>query len=186
MVQADILQESDPTYEIYIYIYIFLQTELQEQLLWKDLIRRQKSKRTLVKGWRWKYQILFHLSTIVKSRHNHIATIKDNNGNWLHDHDQISSYLINRFGGLFFSSNPTFPPKLDDLINPIITHGKKKSKPNKNTKKVKKFGILLKQWTLWNHQARPKWSTIEEDFIQIVWNFFNAGYLEFNIYKFNP
>ncbi|PKI72568.1 hypothetical protein CRG98_006945 [Punica granatum] len=96
-----------------------LVADLEENLLRKDLIWRQKSRELWLKEGDINSKF-FHLSTIIRQRSNHIAAIKDNEREWKHDHEGIGNYFLKNFQELFNTSHPHIPEDLEGLINPTI------------------------------------------------------------------
>ncbi|PKI59541.1 hypothetical protein CRG98_020069 [Punica granatum] len=94
--------------------------ELEENLTKKDLIWRQKSRELWLKEGD-RNSKFFHLSIVIRRRSNHIAAIKDNDREWIQDHEGIGNYFLRNFQELFNTSNPTIPKDMEDLINHTIT-----------------------------------------------------------------
>ncbi|PKI45054.1 hypothetical protein CRG98_034555 [Punica granatum] len=103
-----------------------LLADLEENLIRKDLIWRQKSRELWLKEGD-RNSKFFHLSTIIRRRSNNIAAIKDNNGDWCHDYDGIGNYFLRNFQDLFYTSHPSIPEDLEGLITPIITRTENES-----------------------------------------------------------
>ncbi|XP_031391078.1 uncharacterized protein LOC116203481 [Punica granatum] len=97
-----------------------LMAELEENLLRKDLIWRQKSRELWLKHGD-RNSKFFHLSTVIRRRSNHIATIKGDNGEWCQYQDEIGNYFLKNFQDLFTTSQPTIPDDMEGLINQTIT-----------------------------------------------------------------
>lgn len=64
---------------------IKLQMYLEEQLWRRDLLWGQKAKEPWLREGGKNAKIFCLSSTIIRSRNNHIATIKDETGNWTDD-----------------------------------------------------------------------------------------------------
>ncbi|PKI46795.1 hypothetical protein CRG98_032792 [Punica granatum] len=94
--------------------------DLEENLIKKDLIWRQKSRELWLKDGDRNTKF-FHLSTVIRRRANQIAAIKDNNGEWSQDHVVFGEYFLRNFQDLFNTSNPAIPEDMEDLIGHIIT-----------------------------------------------------------------
>ncbi|PKI42454.1 hypothetical protein CRG98_037127, partial [Punica granatum] len=97
-----------------------LLAELDEILLRKDLIWRQKSRELWLKNGD-KNSKFFHLSTIIRRRTNHIAAVKGEGNQWIEDPESIGDYFLKNLKDLFTSTSPTFPKDLEGLVEPIIT-----------------------------------------------------------------
>ncbi|PKI61172.1 hypothetical protein CRG98_018403 [Punica granatum] len=97
-----------------------LVADLEENLLRKDLIWSQKLRELWLKDGD-RNSKFFHLSTVIRRRSNHIAAIKDDNGEWIQDHDGIGNYFLRNFQYLFTTSHPSIPDDLEDLIGSTIT-----------------------------------------------------------------
>lgn len=64
---------------------------------------------------------IFHLSTIVHRRHNHIIFIRDSNQNRITDVDLIGNAFVEFYSNLFTSTSLVFDPNFQDLIRPSVT-----------------------------------------------------------------
>ncbi|PKI36129.1 hypothetical protein CRG98_043481 [Punica granatum] len=97
-----------------------LLADLEENLIIKDLIWRQKSRELWLKDGDRNTKF-FHLSTVIRRRANQIVAIKDDNGEWSQDHEVIGEYFLRKFQDLFNTSNPAIPKDMEDLIGSIIS-----------------------------------------------------------------
>ncbi|PKI66159.1 hypothetical protein CRG98_013457 [Punica granatum] len=100
-----------------------LSTELEENLIRRDLIWRQKSRELWLKDGD-RNSKFFHLSTVIRRRSNHIAAIKEDNGEWSQDRERIGNYFLKNFQDLFSTSLPAFPNDLEGPISRTITDSK--------------------------------------------------------------
>lgn len=48
-----------------------------------------------------RYTFFFHVNTIVKNWRTHITAIKNEDGIWLNDKDELKSYIVHYFSNLF-------------------------------------------------------------------------------------
>ncbi|PKI65221.1 hypothetical protein CRG98_014370 [Punica granatum] len=97
-----------------------LLADLEENLIRKDLIWRQKSRELWLKDGDRNTKF-FHLSTVIRRRANQIVAIKDDNGEWSQDQEVIGDYFLRKFQDLFKTSNPALPEDMEDLIGSIIS-----------------------------------------------------------------
>lgn len=99
-----------------------------------QLLEAQKHEETL---WRQKSRItwmrtpdlntkFFHFSTITRQRRNSVDAIRDEQGAWLHDREEIGGHIKCYFKTLFWASQSLFPQNLDSLISGEITEEDKR------------------------------------------------------------
>lgn len=63
----------------------------------------------------------FHLSTIIRQRHNSIKSLKNEERCWLQSRAKVGSHIINFFHKLYQSSGTEDLGMLEELIYPVIT-----------------------------------------------------------------
>lgn len=151
-------------------------------MLRKDLIWRQKPKELWLKdGDKNKF---FPLSTIIKSRKIHIATIKDENLTWIRGQDQIAEYFIKTFQKLYASSNPPRPHQLNQLIHETISREENEKLTTIPIEKeielvTKDIGWSLKSLGLEGILALfyNYWHIIKNDFITSIQTFFQTCHI---------
>ncbi|XP_030923020.1 uncharacterized protein LOC115949895 [Quercus lobata] len=97
-----------------------LLSELSKWLLRSEILWRQKSRELRLKE-RDNNSKFFHLSTIIRRRHNHIDAIKGENGNWVTGSNRIREKFLQHFKELYKEEEVSFPDHLDNLIKPCIT-----------------------------------------------------------------
>ena len=79
-----------------------------------------KIQRALVKGDR--NSRFFHLSTLIRRRRNSIEAIKNDQGSWLRDWEDISKHVCANFQDLFSETVNQFPTDLEGLVPPCISN----------------------------------------------------------------
>lgn len=52
---------------------------------------------------------------------NHISALRNDQGQWFHNHKDLESLLINHFSKIAQTSSPNFQCNFFDIVNPIIT-----------------------------------------------------------------
>ena len=97
-----------------------LQGELNEWLRRNEILWRQKSRETWLKDGD-KNSRFFHISTIIRRKHNSIDAIKDYRGEWLICKKDIREHVVEKFFNLFTEEPVVFPSDLNQLILPAIT-----------------------------------------------------------------
>ncbi|PKI47653.1 hypothetical protein CRG98_031939 [Punica granatum] len=125
MGKIDEIQRKSPTVETK-ELEEKLLLELEENLTRKDLIWRQKSRELWLKEGD-RNSKFFHLSTVIRRSSNHIAAIKDNNGEWTQDHQGIGNYFLRNFQELFNTSHPDILDDLEELVSQVITQSENDS-----------------------------------------------------------
>jgi hypothetical protein len=98
----------------------FLQSELNEWLIRYDILWKQKSHELWLRNGDRNTKF-FHLSTIIRRRHNSIDAIRADDGKWIIDQKAIENHLRDKFKLLFSEEEVSFPPNLDNLLSPILT-----------------------------------------------------------------
>lgn len=96
---------------------IRMQLEVQRNRM--ESIYRQKSRDVWLKQGD-KNSKFFHLSLLIKRRHNIIEMIKDGQ-NWITNAKEISSYFVTKFEELYSTSLPSCPNDLEELGEMCIT-----------------------------------------------------------------
>ncbi|KAK3016255.1 hypothetical protein RJ639_006086 [Escallonia herrerae] len=97
-----------------------IRLELDEQCRRKECLWHQKS--TL--RWRCEGDLntkFFHLSTIIRRKSNSIDFLKDQSEKWISKREETGDCFNKNFQTFFTSSNPDFPPDLENLIYPMLT-----------------------------------------------------------------
>lgn len=97
-----------------------LQAELAEWLARCEILWKQKSLELWLKEGDRNTKF-FHLSTIIKRRHNNIDAINLEDNNWVMSSNQIRQLLFNSFKNTFAEEEVSFPEHLDNLISPCIS-----------------------------------------------------------------
>ena len=97
-----------------------LQALLREWLLRSDVLWHQKSRELWLKEGD-KNTNFFHLSTIIRRRHNNIDAITGDDGGWITDTCLIRQHLQENFKNLFTAEAVNFPTQLEDLISIVIS-----------------------------------------------------------------
>ena len=96
-----------------------LQLELAEWLTRCEILQKQKSRELwLIEGDR--NTKFFHLSTIIRKRHNNIDAIKSGDGSWVTSSKDVRLLFFNSFKSMF-TEVVSFPDNLENLILPYIT-----------------------------------------------------------------
>lgn len=85
-----------------------------------EILWRQKSRETWLKDGD-KNSRFFHISTIIRRKHNSIDAIKDDSGEWLICKKDIREHVVDKFFSLFTEEPVDFPSDLNQLILPAIT-----------------------------------------------------------------
>jgi hypothetical protein len=81
---------------------------------------RQKSRETWLKEGD-RNSRFFHLSTIIRRKHNSIDAIKYDFGDWIISKSEIKKFVVSKFIDLFTEEPISFPSGLDNLISPTIS-----------------------------------------------------------------
>uniref|UniRef100_A0A2N9G2U3 CCHC-type domain-containing protein n=1 Tax=Fagus sylvatica TaxID=28930 RepID=A0A2N9G2U3_FAGSY len=97
-----------------------LQGELNEWLARYDTIWKQKSREIWLRDGDRNTK-LFHLSTIIRRRHNAINAIRNDAGGWILDKKEIGQHIREKFKVLFTEEEISCPPNLGNLMPPVIT-----------------------------------------------------------------
>ena len=97
-----------------------LQSELFKWLIRSEILWRKKSRELWLKLGD-KNSKFFHLSTVIRRRNNNVDAIKNEDGTWIHDSNQIRRLFRNNFVDLFKEEDIDFPEHLEHLILPCIT-----------------------------------------------------------------
>lgn len=63
----------------------------------------------------------FHMSMLVRRNRNSFVTLQTEDNSWLMGHKAIEDSLVNYFGQLFCSLNPSIPLNLANLISLVIS-----------------------------------------------------------------
>lgn len=158
-----------------------LQAELEEWRIRWELIMRQNSRELrLQHGDR--NSKFFHASAVTNRRHNYIGAIKDDNGAWLYDSNNIRQYLLEKFTALYKSTNICDFFGVESLFSPCISWSENDDlctilsaveifKVVKSMHPIKAPGpdgmpALFYQFF---------WHVVGNDVIQVVQNFFRHG-----------
>lgn len=92
-----------------------LQLELLEWLMRSEILWKHKSRELWLKE-RDKNTKFFHLSTIIRKRHNSIDAIKSEEGQWVTSSNQIRKLLYSSFKKMFTEEDVAFPEQLENLL----------------------------------------------------------------------
>ncbi|KAK3013488.1 hypothetical protein RJ639_010307 [Escallonia herrerae] len=97
-----------------------IQLELDEELkreesIWLD---RSRLQRIFEGDINTKF---FHLTIIVRRRRNAIEFFKTSDEVWVSSRKPIGDCFNDHFHNIFTSTDPSFPPDLDNLISPVVT-----------------------------------------------------------------
>lgn len=172
MKEIELLQHRDPTLEN-LMNEKQLHTQLQEHLKRRDMIWQQKSREMWLKNG-YANTKFFHLSTIIRRKHNSISAIKINRDQWLYNHDEISSYFIENFTSLFNTTNPQIPQDLEQLSQPIITEDNMFLKEISTTEEIESMIRNMDSMKSPGSDGMPAlfykeyWNIIKDDFIKAV------------------
>jgi hypothetical protein len=98
----------------------FLQGALQEQLLRKEVLWKQKSRETWLSCTDLNTKF-FHASVACRRSYNSISCLRAADGYNILGRDNIGSFLVDHFNTLFSTSNPIIDDSLSDLASPVIT-----------------------------------------------------------------
>lgn len=158
-----------------------LQSELSEWLLRSEILWRQKSRELRLKEGD-KNSKFFHLSTIIRRRHNHIDAVKGENGNWVTGSNRIREKFLQHFKELYKEEEVSFPDHLDNLIRPCITDDENSDLCCTPTPEE----IRLTLFNMQDLKApgpdgfpvlfyKEYWPTVGNDVIKAVTSFFNFG-----------
>ena len=158
-----------------------LQTELFEWLLRSEVIWRQKSRELWLKLGD-KNSKNFHLSTIIRRRRNNIDAIKNGEGTWIQEANQIRAHFRENFIDLFNEEDVCFPEHLDHLVLPCITEEENEGLQCIPTLEEIK-GVLFQMQdlkalgpdgfpTLFYKQL---WPTMGNDVVKAITSFFTMG-----------
>ena len=97
-----------------------LQRELNEWLNCNDIVWKQKSREIWLRDDDQNTKF-FHLSTIIRRRHNSIEAITNDSGGWILDKKDIGHHVRDKFNSLFTEEGIPCPPDLCNLMPPIIS-----------------------------------------------------------------
>uniref|UniRef100_A0A2N9FV45 Reverse transcriptase domain-containing protein n=1 Tax=Fagus sylvatica TaxID=28930 RepID=A0A2N9FV45_FAGSY len=97
-----------------------IQVELNGWLARLETVWRQKSRETWLKEGD-RNSRFFHLSTIIRRKHNSIDAIKYDFGDWIISKSEIKKFVVSKFIDLFTEEPISFPSGLDNLILPTIS-----------------------------------------------------------------
>lgn len=89
------------------------QEELSEWLNRQEIIKRQKSRDLRLK--------IFHASTINNRRKIYIASLKNNEEDWMETRNQIGDFLVKEFTNLFRAETINHDQPVNLFFQPIIT-----------------------------------------------------------------
>ena len=158
-----------------------LQTELSEWLFRSEVIWRQKSRELWLKLGD-KNSKNFHLSTIIRRRRNNIDAIKNGEGTWIQEANQIRAHFRENFIDLFNEEDVCFPEHLDHLVLPCITEEENEGLQCIPTLEEIK-GVLFQMQDLkaFGPDGFPTlfykqlWPTMGNDVVKAVTSFFTMG-----------
>ena len=158
-----------------------LQTELSEWLFRSEVIWRQKSRELWLKLGD-KNSKNFHLSTIIRRRRNNIDAIKNGEGTWIQEANQIRAHFRENFIDLFNEEDVCFPEHLDHLVLPCITEEENEGLQCIPTLEEIK-GVLFQMQDLkaFGPDGFPAlfykqlWPTMGNDVVKAVTSFFTMG-----------
>lgn len=88
---------------------------IRDRILWKEKAKAQ----WLEEGDANTH--FFHLSIVIRRKHNFIHYILDCENNRIIDYDQIAAHLISYYSNLFTSTYPSFPLDLQGLIHKTVS-----------------------------------------------------------------
>jgi hypothetical protein len=94
--------------------------ELNEWLIRTDVLWKQKSRELWLRDGDRNTKF-FHLSTIIRRRHNSIDAVRSDSGDWIIDQKGIREHFQTKFISLFSEEETFFPPDLEHLIHPSIS-----------------------------------------------------------------
>ena len=94
--------------------------ELNEWLIRNDVLWKQKSRELWLRDGDRNTKF-FHLSTIIRRRHNSIDAVRSDSGDWIIDQKGIREHFQTKFISLFSEEETFFPPDLEHLIQPSIS-----------------------------------------------------------------
>lgn len=97
-----------------------LQEELSEWMARQEILWRQKSRELWLMAGDSNSKF-FHAAAVTNRRRIFIATIKNNEGNWLESRDQIGEYLHDEFTNLFKEERTMQCQGLRDFIPTVIS-----------------------------------------------------------------
>ena len=97
-----------------------LQGELDKWLTRNDTIWEQKSQEIWLRDGDRNTKF-FHLSTIIRRRHNSIDAIRDDSGGWILDKKDIGHHIRDKFKSLFIEKQISCPSDLGNLMLPVIS-----------------------------------------------------------------
>jgi hypothetical protein len=100
---------------------VSIQNELDEWLLREEIIWKQRSRELWLKEGD-RNSRFFHLSTLIRRRRNSIKAIKNDQGSWLRDWEDISKHVCANFQDLFSETVNQFPTDLEGLVPPCISN----------------------------------------------------------------
>lgn len=112
--QIDVIQQDEPIEENR-HTESHLQAQLDEELLRRDTIWKQKSRELWVKDGD-RNSKFFHLSTSIRRRKNQICAIKDGNSDWIHRYPDIGEYFLRNLKDLYKFASPDFLEELEGLF----------------------------------------------------------------------
>jgi hypothetical protein len=97
-----------------------LQSDLNCWLSRNELMWRQKSRETWLKDGD-RNSRYFHISAVVKRRHNSIDAIRGDDGIWIVNLSKIREFVVGNFKHLFTEEVTSCPVDLENLIHPCIS-----------------------------------------------------------------
>lgn len=160
--------------------------DLLEELKREESIWKQKSRVTWLTTTDLNMKF-FHLSTIIQPKRNNIDALKIGNGVWLRERDDIGAHMVDFFQRLYTSEMPSGRAdftELSVLIRPVISEEENDQLCGlPSTEEIKaaldQIGALKAPGpdgmsaTFYHFY----WSTVKEELVSMVQNFFQSGYL---------
>uniref|UniRef100_A0A2N9I0Z5 Reverse transcriptase domain-containing protein n=1 Tax=Fagus sylvatica TaxID=28930 RepID=A0A2N9I0Z5_FAGSY len=162
---------------------ISIQVELNGWLACLETVWRQKSRETWLKEGD-RNSRFFHLSTVIRRKHNSIDAIKSDSGDWIISKSEIKKFVVSKFIDLFTEEPISFPSGLDNLISPTISSMQNEALCNIPTPLEIKNVIF----GMYNLKApgpdglpalfyKQYWPIVGESVISVVQNFFRSGHM---------
>lgn len=160
-----------------------LRVELDEVLRREEIFWKQKSRVKWLDDGECSTQF-FHLLTIIRRRRNAIDFIKQPDGSWSLDPEEINQTFISEFVALFTSTNSVFPNDLEGLIAPVVSTDDNTSLcaiPDEDEIRKVLFSIGSTKAPGPDGLAalfyKHFWDIVKYDFVASVKSFFQVGFM---------
>lgn len=92
-----------------------LKMALTEQLKREEILWKQKSRLQWLTTTDLNTKF-FHMTSTMRRRRNNISHLKNSSNQWINDPAVINSMILDHFKGIYQSTQPSFPPDLEQLF----------------------------------------------------------------------